>query len=71
MQIETALGGIWRYSMRLVATEPPPDDTITIQADGLNKETIVGFRLTSKSEYKDICLFVCFLSQNGTKKTLK
>jgi len=29
LQIETSLGGIWRYPLRLVAIEPPPDDTIS------------------------------------------
>lgn len=51
LQIETTLGGTWRYPIRLIATEPPPDDTIVIEAAGLNQESIVGFRLFSKSKY--------------------
>jgi hypothetical protein len=50
LQIETALGGTWRYPIRLVSLETPPDDTIVIEAIKLNKESLVGFRLTSKSE---------------------
>ena len=50
LQVETALGGMWRYPLKLVAIESPPDDTIIIEAIRLNRESIVGFRLDSKSE---------------------
>ena len=51
MQIEASSGGMWRYPLKLVAIEPPPDDTITIEVSRLHKEFLVGFRLTSKMEY--------------------
>jgi hypothetical protein len=50
LQIETALGGMWRYPIKLVSIEPPPDDTITIEAIRLNRESVVGFRINSKTE---------------------
>lgn len=50
LQIETSFGGIWRYPLRLVSIEPPPDDIITIEAKSLNKESMVGFRLSSKMD---------------------
>ena len=50
IQIETPFGGMWRYPLKLVALEPPPDDTITIEAFRLYKESIVGFRLARKSK---------------------
>lgn len=51
LQVETALGGTWRFPLKLVSIEPPPDDTILIEAFRLNQESLVGFRLNSKSEY--------------------
>lgn len=50
LQVETALGGMWRYPLKLVAIEPPPDDTIVIDSIRLNRESVVGFRLSSKTE---------------------
>jgi hypothetical protein len=44
-------GGHWKYPLRFVSLDAPPDDTIIIEAVGLNQESTVGFRLTSKSEY--------------------
>ncbi len=51
MQIESTTGGMWRYPLKLIALEPPPDDTITIEVTRLNREFLVGFRLSSKIEY--------------------
>lgn len=42
---------MWRFPLKLVSVEPPPDDVIVIEAYRLNSESVVGFRLTSKSEY--------------------
>lgn len=50
LQIEANSGGMWRYPLKLLAIEPPPDDTITIEVTRLNKEFLVGFRLNSKTE---------------------
>lgn len=44
------MGGMWRYPLKLVSLEPPPDDTIIIEGKRLNKESVVGFRLNSKIE---------------------
>lgn len=49
--VRAATGGLWRFPVKFVAAEPPVDDTITIEATGLNKESSVGFRLTSQSKY--------------------
>lgn len=48
--VRAATGGLWRFPVKFVAAEPPVDDTITIEATGLNKESSVGFRLTSQSK---------------------
>lgn len=49
--IQSATGGIWKFPVRFVATEPTPDDTITIEAAGLSKTSSIGIRLTSQSKY--------------------
>jgi len=46
--ISAASGGVWRFPVRVLATEPEVDDTITIESVGLNKESVVGFRMTSQ-----------------------
>ena len=51
MQIESKTGGMWRYPLKLIAIEPPPDDTIIIEVSRLNREFLVGFKLTSKIEW--------------------
>ncbi|CAF0834043.1 unnamed protein product [Brachionus calyciflorus] len=63
IHIETALGGMWRYPLKLTSLEPPPDDTIILEAQRLNKESFVGFRLSSKSD-KSIP-FKAFFNNNG------
>jgi len=50
LTVETALGGLWLYPLKLVAMESPADDVITIEAIRLNRESLVGFRLSSKTE---------------------
>ncbi|NWV14558.1 CFA47 protein, partial [Ptilonorhynchus violaceus] len=42
-------GGVWKFPLLFVATEPEVDDVINIEAVGLNKESIVGFKLTSQT----------------------
>lgn len=49
--VRAATGGLWRFPLRFQATEPPPDDTISIHAMGLNKESSVGFKLTSQTSH--------------------
>ena len=46
--ISAGSGGVWKFPIRFLATEAEVDDTITIEAVGLNKEAVVGFRLTSQ-----------------------
>jgi hypothetical protein len=55
--VQGATGGMWRFPLRFVATEPEPDDLIIIEASALNRESAVGFRLTSQSK----CDFLVFL----------
>ncbi|NXY21610.1 CFA47 protein, partial [Atrichornis clamosus] len=47
--VQCATGGVWKFPMLFVATEPEVDDVINIEAVGLNKESIVGFKLTSQT----------------------
>ena len=47
--VSAASGGVWRFPIRLVATEPEVDDTICIEAVGLKKDSVVGFRLNSQT----------------------
>ena len=49
--VSAASGGIWRFPLRVLATEPEVDDTITIESVGLSKEAVVGFRLTSQMRW--------------------
>ena len=49
--VQSATGGIWRYPLHFKATEPEPDDTITIEAVGLDKQSSVGFRLSSHARW--------------------
>ena len=43
-------GGVWKFPVHLSASTPDPDDVITIEAAGLNKESQIRFRLTSLQE---------------------
>ena len=47
--VKASTGGIWRFPVKFIATEPEPDDTIIIEAAGLNKQSTVGFRLSSQN----------------------
>lgn len=51
LMVSAASGGVWRFPLRVLATEPEVDDTITIESVGLNKEAVVGFRLTSQMRW--------------------
>ncbi|NWV69070.1 CFA47 protein, partial [Malurus elegans] len=42
-------GGLWKFPLLFIATEPEVDDVINIEAVGLNKESMVGFKLTSQT----------------------
>lgn len=44
-------GGVWTFPITVDVLESKPDDIIVIEAQGLNKETTVGFRLTSMEKY--------------------
>lgn len=47
--VQCVTGGIWKFPIQFVATEPNVDDVIEIEAAGLNKESVVGFRLSSQT----------------------
>ncbi|NXC08204.1 CFA47 protein, partial [Orthonyx spaldingii] len=47
--IQCTSGGLWKFQLLFIATEPEVDDVINIEAVGLNKEAIVGFKLTSQT----------------------
>ncbi|XP_029458968.1 cilia- and flagella-associated protein 47 [Rhinatrema bivittatum] len=52
--VQSATGGIWRFPLLFVATETIVDDVINIEAIGVNKESMVGFRLTSQTRYPEL-----------------
>ncbi|NXC45848.1 CFA47 protein, partial [Penelope pileata] len=47
--VQCTTGGIWKFPMLFIATEPEVDDVINIEAIGLNKESVVDFKLTSQT----------------------
>lgn len=47
--IQCTARGLWKFPLEFIATEPEVDDVINIVAVGLNKESIVGFKLTSQT----------------------
>ncbi|KFO94355.1 Putative uncharacterized protein CXorf30, partial [Buceros rhinoceros silvestris] len=47
--VQCTAGGVWKFPVLFIATEPQVDDVINIEAVGLNRESIVGFRLTSQT----------------------
>ncbi|NXH32450.1 CFA47 protein, partial [Myiagra hebetior] len=47
--VQCTAGGLWKFPLLFIATEPEVDDVINIVAVGLNKESIVGFKLTSQT----------------------
>ncbi|XP_072178621.1 cilia- and flagella-associated protein 47-like [Diadema setosum] len=49
--VKATTGGVWRFPLGFVSTEPTVDDVITIESVGLNKEALVGFRLTSQARH--------------------
>ncbi|XP_056412134.1 cilia- and flagella-associated protein 47 isoform X3 [Hyla sarda] len=51
--VQCVTGGIWKFPIQFVSTEPNVDDVIQIEAVGLNKESAVGFRLTSQTRYPE------------------
>uniref|UniRef100_UPI00398E85F1 cilia- and flagella-associated protein 47-like isoform X2 n=1 Tax=Pristiophorus japonicus TaxID=55135 RepID=UPI00398E85F1 len=51
LKVQSVTGGIWKFPLLLIATEPQVDDVINIEAAGLNKEAVVCFRLTSQTRY--------------------
>lgn len=46
--VQGAMGGVWKFPLRFVATDPEPDDHIVIEASGLDRESSIGFRMTSQ-----------------------
>ncbi|NXR76853.1 CFA47 protein, partial [Pycnonotus jocosus] len=47
--VQCTAGGLWKFPLVFIATEPEVDDVINIEAVGLNKESTVGFKLTSQT----------------------
>ncbi|KFW11401.1 Putative uncharacterized protein CXorf30, partial [Eurypyga helias] len=47
--VQCTTGGVWKFPVLFIATQPEVDDVINIEAVGLNKESIVGFKLTSQT----------------------
>ncbi|OXB79722.1 UNVERIFIED_CONTAM: hypothetical protein H355_010190, partial [Colinus virginianus] len=51
--VQRTTGGVWKFPLLFIATEPEVDDVINIEAIGLNKESIVDFKLTSQTRYPE------------------
>lgn len=49
LKVQSVTGGVWKFPLHLTAIEPHVDDIINIETTGLNKESIVCFRLTSQT----------------------
>ncbi|XP_072900577.1 cilia- and flagella-associated protein 47-like [Hemitrygon akajei] len=49
LKVQSATGGVWKFPLLFTATEPQVDDIINIETIGLNKESVVCFRLTSQT----------------------
>eukprot|EP00062_Callorhinchus_milii_P018287 gi/632971676/ref/XP_007902288.1/ PREDICTED: uncharacterized protein LOC103185538 [Callorhinchus milii] len=47
--VHSTTGGVWKFPLLLIATEPQIDDVINIEATGLYNKSVVGFRLTSQT----------------------
>jgi hypothetical protein len=61
--ITSQSGGIWKFPFRFLASDPAPDDVITIESQGLNKPSSVAFRLTSQLE--EACPFEAFFASGS------
>ncbi|XP_029603297.1 cilia- and flagella-associated protein 47 [Salmo trutta] len=53
LAVQCLTGGLWKFPISLISTEPKVDDVITINAAGLHKTSAVGFRLTSQTRYPE------------------
>ncbi|XP_008938388.1 PREDICTED: putative uncharacterized protein CXorf30 homolog, partial [Merops nubicus] len=51
--VQCPAAGVWKFPMLFTATEPEVDDVISIEAVGLNKESLVGFKLTSQTRHPE------------------
>ncbi|NXI46618.1 CFA47 protein, partial [Galbula dea] len=49
LRVQHTTGGVWKFPVLFIAKHPEVDDVINIEAVGLNKESIVGFKLTSQT----------------------
>ncbi|NXX46919.1 CFA47 protein, partial [Tricholaema leucomelas] len=47
--VQCTTGGVWKFPVLFIAMEPELDDVINIEAVGLNKESLVDFKLTSQT----------------------
>lgn len=52
--ITSPSGGVWKYPLRFKAKRPVADDNITIESVGLDKESLVSFRINSQSRYVNL-----------------
>ncbi|XP_076467202.1 cilia and flagella-associated protein 47-like [Babylonia areolata] len=51
LTVTGALGGLWKFPVRFMASDPPVDDVINVEASGLGKLSTVGFRLHSQAQH--------------------
>ena len=50
LSVTGAMGGLWKFPVRFVASDPPVDDVINVEASGLGKVSSVRFRLNSQAK---------------------
>lgn len=48
--VNGATGGVWKFPLKFMSSEPEPDDYITIESTGLGRQSTVAFRLNSKDK---------------------
>ena len=63
--VKATTGGVWRFPLGFVSTEPRVDDEIVIESIGLNKQAMVGFRLTSQARWVTFDLWPFTLTHLG------
>uniref|UniRef100_A0A2K5R9G8 Calponin-homology (CH) domain-containing protein n=1 Tax=Cebus imitator TaxID=2715852 RepID=A0A2K5R9G8_CEBIM len=53
LKVECITEGIWKFPIRMIATEPDVDAVIDIEGVGLFKESVFDLRLTSQTRYPE------------------
>ncbi|NXH20529.1 CFA47 protein, partial [Bucco capensis] len=49
LRVQCTAGGVWSFPLLFIATKPKVEEVINIAALGLNKESLLAFKLTSQT----------------------